>query len=227
MLSVPINFRFLDKLKLYNDFISKRSIYQNKLWDECQAILAWAASPNHRHLGSCIKNENVLSIFGYENRGNSVKEAINDSDIPKEIEFRKKVIKKLKDDNFAEVSPIIGNLLAMSFGYRPKDFDPDPNKTGIAVIRFNQKGYLMGELILELNKNNLIKYKYVFFNFILKLILFLSISALLLSLFYYLFDNFIIHVWKFLANLENILFFKLFNIKFLLEFLYSILKILG
>lgn len=224
MFEVPIKFKFFEKLKLYNDFVSKESIFQEKLWDECQYILNWSASPKHKYIGTFLNKKIVCRIFGIErdlfqglmiasdktkedklNRLKKLKDfdeelkknyaqiiesmsdgEINKNELEKKLilmaieksqvknyfndEFIKKVIKKTIEQGSRNIDQAIKNLHAMGFG--------DLNEKADA-IRINQKGFLMGELIIEINRKNFLgiwnKIKYLFSIWFLRFFIFLLI----------------------------------------------------
>ena len=237
MFEVPIRFRFFDKLKLYNDFITKKSIYQNKLWDECQSILAWSSSANHKHIGVFLDTNIICGIFGIDkslfksinNNANKTKSDIlsrlsnrndnekkdyikiinsmPDGDINRQ-ELKDKLIKfalqksqiknyfndkfvenvttKIINDNLGNIEPAIKNLHVMGFG----DLDSEGKK-----IRINQKGFLMGELIQEINgnkwKSECVKAKYIFVIWSMRFFIFLLVLYSLVFMINYLVDFFI------------------------------------
>lgn len=236
MFEVPIKFRFFDKLKLYNDFITKKSIYQNKLWDECQSILAWSSSANHKHIGVFLDTSIICGIFGineslfksinvntdktksdilvrlsrYRNdnekkdcikiidsmpngdinrqelKNELVKLALQKSQIKDYFngKFVENVTTKIVNDNLGNIEPAIKNLHVMGFG--------DLKDNG---IRINQKGFLMGELICEINKNWLGKVwgniKYLFVIWLLRIFVALLFLYSLIFMINYLVNFFI------------------------------------
>ena len=235
MFEVPIRFRFFDKLKLYNDFITKKSIYQNKLWDECQSILAWSSSANHKHIGVFLDTNIICGIFGIDkslfksinNNANKTKSDIlsrlsnrndnekkdyikiinsmpdgdiNRQELKDELikfalqksqiknyfndKFVENVTTKIINDNLGNIEPAIKNLHVMGFG------DLEGNN-----IRINQKGFLMGELICEINKNWIGKVwgniKYLFVIWILRIFVVLLFSYSFVFMINYLVNFFI------------------------------------
>jgi hypothetical protein len=210
MFSVPIKFRIWDKLKLYSDFISKKSIFQDKLWDECQSILVWSASPSHKHIGNYLGTDRICRVFGIgkgsfeatftesdETKSETIRRlnALNDCDFRNEYikivdslsgeqfnedEVKKKIIIHATDNseipkdmgsNFIEcitskvINENLGNIeQAMKNLYTLNFCDYKEGK-----IRINEKGFLMGEVILEISKSGARKIKYIFLVGIIKL----------------------------------------------------------
>lgn len=176
MFEVPIRFRFYEKLKLYNDFVSKKSIFQGKLWDECQVVLVWSASSKHKHIGTYLDTGRICEIFGIKKE--LFKNCFIDLDKTKDEKLRrlqskslnkphyeeselkdlfpehfsKEIISKTVDNKLKEVLPTMKNLHVMGFG--------DLDETG-EKIRINSKGFMMGELLIEIQKSRWNRWKYV------------------------------------------------------------------
>jgi len=186
MFEVPIRFRFYEKLKLYNDFVSKKSIFQEKLWDECQAILVWSASPKHKYIGQFLNVSVIRSIFGAPHpdsvgEGDNLEHAMERSqiiDLFIDEAFVRKVTKNILERNGVVVSQTILNLHIMGFG--------ELGGTG-DNIRINRKGFLMGEVLIEIQNGKWGKYKYALSIFGLRLflgLLFVYSAAFMLSFLY-------------------------------------------
>ena len=231
MFNVPVRFRFWDKLKLYSDFISKKSIFQEKHWDICQVILAWSASPKHKNIGSFLDTNKVCNIFGIgkdschnvfiatdktktakierltrladcdvrndyikiiesmpdENIDNSklrkeiISHAINKAQIPNEFgsDFIKEIVSKTVKENMVNVKKAIENLITLGFC----DYDE------IRGIKINEKGFLMGELLLEISRSIILKTMYIFTDWIIKLFVILLFVYSFIYIYEYVFDH--------------------------------------
>jgi len=206
MFEVPIRFRFFDKLKLYNDFISKKSIYQNKLWKECQVVLAWAASSRHQHIGIYLDANDIVKIFfgvsatlyniKKELQGEKLKKRVREKFQLKECfnsEFIESIANDLinsnGDDIKIKIEQIIKNLHAMGFG----DLGNEDK------IRINQKGFLMGELIREINESTWGKKKYFITIWIMRLFIILLFLYSFTFMIVYLYHKWhIVYLVKFL-----------------------------
>jgi hypothetical protein len=161
-----IKFKYFEKLKLWHDYLSGESIFENtkkEYWNYEKMILIWAYSSFHQHLYTSIDNNRIFEAFGY-NRNNETKEfakkegreieglKINDKKVKDKWQ---ELINKIPDDKGAKINYVMGNLAVKDL-FEVTDgggANYSPNK-----IRVTAKGLLLGELLFEgYCKNNIWK----------------------------------------------------------------------
>jgi len=175
---------FLEKLKLYQSFLHKQSLWEkNKLryWQHEKIILLWAWSDVHQHLARNLDTKRIAEIYGFAKEDKKFKK-IHESEF--EIKNQNKIIMEMSKTNFGMLEPVMGNLCIKGFAnaitYEDfanllKSSEVDELKKEakkifnyslpltIHSITINTRGLLMGELIYEENKGLLWKYKLVKF----------------------------------------------------------------
>jgi len=195
-----IKFRYFTRLKLWHDYLSKKSVFEtekSEFWKYEKMILHWAYSNKHKHLYTALTNKRILQIFGINKEGNAEtpKNEIQD------INSEENIPNLIKDfeENKGRVNYYMGNLvvegLFVCIGVVEKGGDELYPKR----IRINEKGLLIGEILNEAyNKprffrKNFRKYKIGYW----LLILFIIIT--LLSIFLTLLNQIIELIGKFVC----------------------------
>lgn len=152
-----IKFKYFEKLKLWHDYLSSQSIFENtkkEYWDYEKMILIWAYSSFHQHLYTSIDNNRIFEAFGF-NRDKDTKEftkkerkeieelGINDEKLKKRWH---ELINQIPADKGGKINKVMGNLVVKEFFENTTGGGPDysPHK-----IRVTAKGLLMGELLYE------------------------------------------------------------------------------
>lgn len=169
-MDIPIRLKFFDKLKIYQDYLKKDAMLEktkSEYWLYEKAILYWAYSGEHQHLGRPLDENrfckdpervNKLPVFVAKISNNSrhvmwVKEHISGS-----IEMEEKQ---------EAARQVTRNLKILGFADKVKEaFGPEQYK-----IHVNEKGFLLGELLFETFNNpgflskNFRKYKIAMLTF--------------------------------------------------------------
>lgn len=181
--TIPENFSFqgvsiflplLEKFKLYQEFFRAGNIWESKkqeYWKHEKAILHWAYSKRHQHLGSPLTTDTFKREYGlppYQGVRLCTKNALE-------------LANEMKADNGNMIEHIMANLVVKGLAdiiTRYKDVQTeDKNNYFIHSIVINRRGLLVGELVNESGGLlELWKYK------LLKLTLSLLIILLLLAI---------------------------------------------
>lgn len=178
-MEIPIRFKYLDKLKLYQDYLKKDSMLEktkSEYWLYEKALLYWAYSRGHQDLSRPLD----VSVFLRDvERQKEIPEII-DNISPNQV-LANQIKSKSKDQVF--VAMAIGNLVVL--GFFDKIGEDSSGRPETIVV--NEKGYLLGEILYEtfecpsfINKNYR-KYKIG-----IAIFWFLFILLLLTSLFVFL-----------------------------------------
>ena len=180
---------FLEKLKLYQSFLHKQSLWEkNKLkyWQQEKVILLWAWSNVHQHLARYLDTKRLAEIYGFTKSQNESqdKSFIKIHEPQFEIKNQNEIIREMDESNFGMLESIMGNLCLKGFasGITYKDFADLLHSSEIDELEkeakeiftggllftmhsivINTRGLLMGELVYEENKGLLWKYKLVKF----------------------------------------------------------------
>ncbi|HWA52336.1 MAG TPA: hypothetical protein VG895_04770 [Patescibacteria group bacterium] len=128
----PASFRKLDILQQLMEYESHKK--EKSLWNGVKAVLIWAASVHHQHLGSYIGPNHVKSALDY----------CRDEKFISEDERNRLV---------NSCSHILQSLPVYGFG----DEDPNSNQS----VKINRNGVLAGRILVETNflKNTWLRYK--------------------------------------------------------------------
>jgi hypothetical protein len=174
MISLPVTFKYFDKLKLYQNFLLINTLSEatkRQYWLYEKLILRWAYSEGHQHLGSPIGTDKLKHLFGIEGR---VKEIV-----PKNIS-EEQLFKRINtEDGKNMLLPILGNLFAKGFADSVDVYSVGDKKGWVERIRINNKGFIMGEILSE----NLLKryLKYELAGILFKLFTLLLIITVILA----------------------------------------------
>jgi|GEM_PF-2149416 len=176
---------FLEKLKLFQLFFRKNSVYnKNKqdYWKHEKAILHWAWSSQHQHLARNLTTQRLRQIYGLRVEPKKISETEIDvnwhvANVPDELILSNKdeLIKEMFDERGRKLEPIMGNLYMKGLAYviRYGDILETLSKVGEAEIAkklqdstyvvhsiiINFRGLLVGELVDEEKNGMLWKYK--------------------------------------------------------------------
>ena len=178
---------FLEKLKLFQIFFRKNSVYnKNKegYWKHEKAILHWAWSKEHQHLARNLTSQRLLQIYGLRKTSKKLGDGrLNENwivqDIPNELTLKNKdqLIKEMFDDKGGKLEPIMGNLYMKGLAHiirygeivdsalKVGELDLAKNLQYLSYmshsIIINFRGLLVGEIVEEEDKGELWKYKIV------------------------------------------------------------------
>ncbi len=133
----PSSFRKLDIFQQLMEYESHRN--EKHLWDGVKAVLIWAASPNHQHLGSYIDTGHVKDALKY----------CADEGFISEKE-RERLVDSCR--HIAESLPV----------YMFGEFETEQLNSENKLVRINRDGILAGRILFETNflKQNLLQYKF-------------------------------------------------------------------
>lgn len=140
-MEVPINFKFLDKIAIYQEFLKPDSMLEktkSRYWLYEKAILCWAYSPNHQHLGVPL---GVVTFTKNKERKKELESIVSkmaDSHV-----IAKEVVKELGKNEFVKQS--MGNLVVLGLA---SELTHDNFKM-TESIRINRRGFLLGEMLSE------------------------------------------------------------------------------
>lgn len=127
-MNLPFSPTFFQKIEVYQQLIGFESqMDKKKLWEGEKAVLLWAQSERHQHLGSAINQDCIKDAIIY---------------CSTQPYFEDKKIDRFMND---EIN-ILRNLLSKGFGttaYR------NPDQVMDLVI--NNKGLLAGQILVETN----------------------------------------------------------------------------
>lgn len=175
---VPENFNFqgvgiflpsLEKFKLYQEFFRAGNIWKKnkqEYWKHEKAILHWAYSKKHQHLGSPLTTDTFKREYGLPSQG--VRLCTKNALV---------LAEEMKAENGNKIEHIMANLVVKGLAdiitrYRDVRIE-DKNNYFVHSIVINRRGLLVGELVDESEMLlGLWKYK------LLKLVLFLLIILL-------------------------------------------------
>jgi|SRR3989344_1632307 len=137
-----IKFRYFEKLKLWHDYLSPKSIFETKkieYWRHEKTILQWAYSEKHQHLYSYFGDGRIYEIYGIGRER-------------PEINLDAEIISNFLDNFKGRLIYIKGNLFIKGFADLTFDEKGYPKE-----IRITPKGLLMGEIITESKSNSCFK----------------------------------------------------------------------
>ncbi|EKD49678.1 MAG: hypothetical protein ACD_63C00073G0006 [uncultured bacterium] len=172
---VGIFLSFLEKFKLYQEFFRAGNVGESKkqkYWKHEKAILHWAYSERHQHLGSPLTTAIFKREYGLlPNQPNRLL-----------IRDKLELANEMKADNGNMIQHIMGNLVVKGFAelitrYKDvqlKDKNNGKNNYFVHSIVINRRGLFVGELVYESERFlGLWKYKLLNFGLLLLTILFL------------------------------------------------------
>jgi len=148
-MNIPsIKLRYLEKLKLWHDYLSPNSIFETQkeeYWKHEKVFLLWAFTPLHRHLYTSIDNKRIFEFYD-EKEFSKLKNYVN-KDFSEKLDELKKDI----DGTPGKINYVKGNLDVEGFVETTEiNIKGYPEK-----IRILSKGLLLGEIIFEAySKNN-------------------------------------------------------------------------
>ncbi|MDP3988538.1 MAG: hypothetical protein Q8P80_05350 [Candidatus Levybacteria bacterium] len=140
-MEMPINFKFLDKIAVYQEFLKPDSMLEKtktRYWLYEKAILCWAYSPDHQHLGVPLGVETFTKNKERKNELESIVSKMADLQV-----LAEDVIKELGKDEFVKKS--MGNLVVL--GLASELINDNFKMT--ESIRINRRGFLLGEMLNE------------------------------------------------------------------------------
>ncbi len=142
-----IKFKYFEKLKLYHDYLSPGSVFQQQkksYWDQEKLILLWAFSELHQHLYTSINSLRILEAF----------KELKTLDIKSHFVIEE-LERELSQDG-EKINYVMGNLVIKDFADCTEGGGPKNTPTR---IRINRKGLLVGEILNESYCKNKLRYK--------------------------------------------------------------------
>lgn len=174
-MEVPINFKFLDKIAIYQEFLKADSMLEktkSRYWLYEKAVLCWAYSSDHQHLGVPLSVGTFTDNKERKKELESIVSKLADSQV-----LAEEVIKELGKDEFVKQS--MGNLVVLGLA-----FEITHDIFGMAEsIRINRRGFLLGEMLNEryienkLMAKGFISYKYSLW--VLKIVFLLAVMLVI------------------------------------------------
>ncbi|MBL7159828.1 hypothetical protein ISS85_05090 [Candidatus Microgenomates bacterium] len=182
-MDIPIRFKFFDKLKLYQDYLKEDSMLEktkSEYWLCEKAIMLWAYSDDHQHLGV------PLSVVTFVHKSKEILEGARRID-----SSNKKAIRWVGEniDNKEAMLRVVENLIILELAtdLKPQQERVNP-KDYSREVTVNLKGFLLGELLFETYENsgfwsrNFRKYKLALFVFYATfIVLFLTVYLVFLE----------------------------------------------
>jgi len=195
-MDVPsIKFKYFEKLKLWHDYLSGSSIFENtkkSYWEYEKMILVWAYSESHQHLYTSINNRRIFHAFGLEfdekeKKLRKIKKKeigkLNFNDNKRKL-YWENLTCKLVGSSGRRINYVMGNLVVKELFIRTGGGGP---KKTPSRIRVTARGLLLGELLFEgycsesYWQKDFKIYKWGYG--ILRILVIVTISAILLALF--------------------------------------------
>lgn len=174
---MPINFKFLDKIAVYQEFLKPDSMLEKtktRYWLYEKAILCWAYSPNHQHLGVPL---GVKTFINNKNRKKELENIVSRMADSKALS--EDVIKELSKNEFVKKS--MGNLVVLGLA---SELTLDNSKM-TESIRINRRGFLLGEILYERYTENRIAAKgFIFYKlslWFLKIVFLITVILILIQ----------------------------------------------
>lgn len=185
---------YVEKLKLYNEYFRQGNMWdKNKyeLWEHEKAVLHWAWSNRHKHLGSPITTDVLKREYGildYQDKG--IRLLVRNST---------ELVEQMKSVNGNWLEPIIENIAHKGLGDIVGTYTKTQTRSGVIQldgkpvseeeikgvfiysILINRRGLLVGELIEEKEKKALWVYRLSVI--VLRLSVILIISSLIFTIF--------------------------------------------
>ncbi|NQV12734.1 MAG: hypothetical protein HQ530_00325 [Parcubacteria group bacterium] len=161
-----IKIRFVEKLKLYHDYLSPNSVWETQkkdYWKHEKIILLWAFSDLHEHLYSSVDTNRLLEIYSLDKEGEEInscsgqfielQEKMN-IDYREEMNNLKQDLKLNSGKEIGKLNFVKGNLVVKEFAVVTEEGSPRDSQSPPKRIRINAKGLLLGEMLYEAHSNN-------------------------------------------------------------------------
>jgi hypothetical protein len=154
----------LEEFKLFQGFMRQNSIWNTKkksYWEHEKAILAWAYSKKHQHLGHPINIGKIVTVYG-----------LDKSKCGLNVENSDKLVQSMKKSGKEDlIRPLLSNLVHKGLAYVLEYEGESPY---IKSVMISKEGLIVGKLVVFEQKGKLFKYRFI--KFILWLIIGFAIA---------------------------------------------------
>lgn len=154
----------IEEYILYKTFFGK-SIWnttKKSYWDHEKAILLWAYSQRHKHLGNPIDSGRIKEMYGFSEIS---KENISADKNCELVDYKdwQKLVEDMKESKGDLIDPLLGNLVQKGLAYVLKRYENDQEKETpyVAAIMISREGLIVGKLVHKEQNRKMLPYKMI------------------------------------------------------------------